>query len=121
MPDRAKIALNLTSEGLRYPPEVRGEHNTYSTICGTPVQVILDQNNLAGLAGGVIEGQNMAQNAADAVNPMQNYWLQSPVEAPKWVEDTRNGPQMVSPIDLSLFPGFLTYLGACRGFRREKL
>ena len=100
---------------------MRVEHKTYSTICGTPVQVILDQNNLTGLAGGVIEGQNMAQNAADAVNPMQNYWLQSPVEAPKWVEDTRNGPQMVSPIDLSLFPGFLTYLGACRGFQREKL
>ena len=85
------------------------------------VQVILDQNDLTGLAGGVIEGQNIAQNAADAVNPMQNYWLQRPVEAPKWVKDTRNGPQMVSPIDLSLFPGFLTYIGACRGFRREKL
>ena len=100
---------------------MRVEHKTCSTICETPFQVILNQNNLTGLAGGVREGQNMAQNAADAVNPMQNCWLRSPVEAPKWVEDTRNGPQMDSPIDLSLFPGFLTYLGACRGFRREKL
>ena len=88
---------------LKYPPEVQVEHKTYSTICGTPVQVILDQNNLTGLAGGVIEGQNMAQNAADAVNPMQNCWLQSPVEAPEWLKDTKNGPQAISPITLSLF------------------
>ena len=33
-----------------------------STICGTPVQAILDQKNLTGLAGGVKERQNMAQN-----------------------------------------------------------
>ena len=31
-------------------------------ICGTHVQAILDQKNLTGLAGGVREGQNMAQN-----------------------------------------------------------
>ena len=49
----------------------------------------------------------MAQNAAGAVNPMQNCWLRSPVEAPKWAKDTRNGPQMVSPINLSLFSGIL--------------
>ena len=70
LPKRAKIALNLTSEGLRYPPEVRVEHKTCSTICGTPFQVILNQNNLTGLAGGVREGQNMAQNVARAVNSM---------------------------------------------------
>ena len=34
LPERAKIVLNLTSEGLRYPPEVRVEHKTYSTKCG---------------------------------------------------------------------------------------
>ena len=99
---------------------MRVEHKKYCTICGTPVQVILNQNDLTGLAGGVKEGKNIAKNAARAVNPMQNCWLRSPVEAPKWVEDTRNGPQMDSPIDLSLFLGFLTYLGACRGFQREK-
>ena len=38
------------------------KHETCSTICGTPVQAILDQKNLTGLAGGVKEGQNMAQN-----------------------------------------------------------
>ena len=52
------------------PPEVRVEHKTYSIICGTPVQVILNQNILTGLAGGVKEGQNIAKNAAGAVNPM---------------------------------------------------
>ena len=36
--------------------------NLYSTICRTPVQAILDQKNLTGLAGGVKERQNMAQN-----------------------------------------------------------
>ena len=57
-----KIPLNLTSEGLKYPQEVRVQHETCSTINGTPVQAILDQKNLTGLAGGVKEGQNMAQN-----------------------------------------------------------
>ena len=99
---------------------MRVEHKTCSTICGTPFQVILNQNNLTGLAGGVREGQNMAQNAAHAVNPIQNCWLWSPVEAPKWLKDTRNGPQIISPIDLSLFPGSLTYLGASRGLQSQK-
>ena len=96
------------------------EHKTCSTICGTPFQVILNQNNLTGLAGGVREGQNMAQNAAHAVNPMQKSWLQSPGEAPKWLKDTRNGPETISPIYLSLFPGSLTYLGASRGLQSQK-
>ena len=101
------MALNLTSVGLKYPPEVRVEHKTFSTIRGTPVQVTLNQNNLTRLAGGVREGQNMAQNVAGAVNPMQNCWLQSPVEALKWVKDTRNGPQMVSPIEFESYSGIL--------------
>ena len=73
------------------------------------------------MAGGVREGQNMAKNAARTVNPMQNCWLRSHVEAPKWVKDTINGSQMVSPIDSTLFPGSLTYLGASRGLRSQKL
>ena len=59
---RGILALNLTSAGLKYPPEVRVRHETCSTICGTHVQAILDQKNLTGLAGGVKERQNMAQN-----------------------------------------------------------
>ena len=55
-----KIPLNLTSEGLKYPQEVRVQHETCSTICGTPVQAILNQKNLTGSAGGAREGQNMA-------------------------------------------------------------
>ena len=41
-----KIPLNLTSEGLKYPQEVRVRHETCSTICGTPVQAILDQKKI---------------------------------------------------------------------------
>ena len=57
-----KIPLNLTSEGLKCPQEVRVLHETCSTIYGTPVQAILDKRKLTGLVGGVKEGQNMAQN-----------------------------------------------------------
>ena len=57
-----KIPLHLTSEGLKYPQEVRVQLETCSTINGTPVQAILDQKKLTWLAGGVKEGQNMAQN-----------------------------------------------------------
>ena len=79
-----KIPLNLTSEGLKYPPEVRVQHETCSTICGTHVQAILDQKNLTGLAGGVREGQNFAPNGP-------RFWLLSPLEAPKCVQDPGNG------------------------------
>ena len=41
--NRAQTPLNLTSEGLKYPPEVRLQHETCSTICGTHVQAILNQ------------------------------------------------------------------------------
>ena len=53
-----KIPLNLTSVGLKYPPEVRVRHETCSTICGTHVQAILDQKNLTRLAG---EGQGRSK------------------------------------------------------------
>ena len=38
-----KIPLNLTSEGLKYPQEVRVQHETCSTICRTPVKAILEK------------------------------------------------------------------------------
>ena len=57
-----KIPLNLTSEGLKYPQEVRVRHETCSTICGTPVQAILDKKKIDRVGRGVKEGQNMAQN-----------------------------------------------------------
>ena len=47
-----KIPLNLTSECLKYPQEVRVQHETCSAICGTALQAILVQNFLTGLAGG---------------------------------------------------------------------
>ena len=50
--NRAKMPLNLTSEGQKYPPEVRIQHETCSTICETHVQVILNQKNLTGIGRG---------------------------------------------------------------------
>ena len=46
--------------GLKYPLEVRFQHETCSTICGTPVPAILNHKNSTGSAGGAREGQNMA-------------------------------------------------------------
>ena len=37
---------------LKYPPEVRVQHETYSTVRGTSAQGILDQKKLTRLAGG---------------------------------------------------------------------
>ena len=111
----------LISEGLKCPPEVRVEHKTCSSICGTvstgtPAQAILDQKNLAGLAGGVREGQNIAPNGP-------RFWLLSPLEAPKWVQDPGNGLNQsgaVGGIIWGPFPGSWTYLGASRGLRSQK-
>ena len=69
-----KIPLNLTSEGLKYPPEVRDQHETCSTICGTRVQAILDQKNLTGLAGGVREGQNMVEDPRNGLKSIRGSW-----------------------------------------------
>ena len=49
---------------------MRVPHETFSTICGTPVQAILDEHFLTRLAGGDREGQNMAQNAPYAIKKM---------------------------------------------------
>ena len=59
-PETAKIALNLTLEGLK-GPQVQVGHKSCSALCGTPVQAILHQTKLTWLAGGVREGQNLAQ------------------------------------------------------------
>ena len=53
-------------------------------MCGTPVPAILDQNKLTGLAGGVGEGQNIAEKGP-------HFRLWSPPEAPKWVKDLGYG------------------------------
>ena len=39
--------------GLKYPLEVRVQHETCSTICRTPITAILNPKNLTGSAGGV--------------------------------------------------------------------
>ena len=38
--------------GLKDPLEVRVQHETCSSICGTPVPAILNHKNSTGLAGG---------------------------------------------------------------------
>ena len=43
--------------GLKYPLEVRVQHETCSTICGTPVPAILDHKNSTGSAGGAKNSQ----------------------------------------------------------------
>ena len=48
--------------GLNDPLEVGVEVKTCKTIDGTYFEGILSQKKLTGLAGGVREGQNMAQN-----------------------------------------------------------
>ena len=77
-----EIPLNLTSEGLKFPPEVSWILKC-SIVCGTPVQAILEEKNLTGLAGVVREGQNMAKvGLANTYVYMQNFWLRSPLEVP---------------------------------------
>ena len=53
-----KISLNLTSVGLRYPPEVRVQHETCSAICGTAVH--FGPKDFDRVGRGVKEGQNVA-------------------------------------------------------------
>ena len=50
--DLSAVALKLGLEGLKCPKQLRVEHKICSTICGTPFQIILNQNNLTRLAGG---------------------------------------------------------------------
>ena len=47
--------------GLKNHQEVRVQHETCSTICGTPVPAILNQKNSTEPAAGAREGQFMAQ------------------------------------------------------------
>ena len=84
----AKIALNLTSEGLKCPPEVRVELKTCSTIRGTPVQAILDQKKLTRVAGGSKKVKIWLRMGHAYIY----FWLWSLLEAPKWIKDPRNGP-----------------------------
>ena len=56
------IFAKIDFSGLKYPHEVLVELKTCSTICRTHVQTILNHKDLTGLAVGVREGQDMAQN-----------------------------------------------------------
>ena len=47
-----------------------------------------------------VKGQNIAPNGP-------RFWLLSPLEAPKWVQDPGNGPQMIPPIAPDCFESIL--------------
>ena len=68
------IFAEIDFRGIKYPPEVLVELKTCSTICGTHVQTILNHNNLTGLAGGVWEGQNIAENCPHIVLYCSVFW-----------------------------------------------
>ena len=72
--------------GLKDPLEVRVQHETCSTINGTPVQAILDQKNLTGLAGGIKEGQNMAQNGPRLYTFLASEPSRGPAKSMYWSE-----------------------------------
>ena len=55
------IFAEIDFRGLKYPPEMLVELKTWSAICRTHVQTILNHNNLTGSAEGVREGQNTEQ------------------------------------------------------------
>ena len=69
---------------------MRVQHETYSTICGTPVQAILDQNFLTGLAGWVWGGQGRSkygQEGASRYKHDAKLLFSDPSRGPKWVKD----------------------------------
>ena len=57
---------------------------TEKKLTRSKIGAILDQKNLTWLAGGVREGPNIAKYGP-------RFWLLSPLEAPKWVQDPGNG------------------------------
>ena len=59
---------NSDSRGPKIPPEVRVEHETCSTIYGTPIQAILDQKSLTWLAEGVREGLKYGLDCASSTD-----------------------------------------------------
>ena len=85
-----KIPLNLTSEGLKYPQEVRVQIETCSTINGTPVQAILDQKKFDRVGRG---GQRRSKYGPEMGLAIIYFWPRSLLEAPKWVKDPGNTPK----------------------------
>ena len=61
------------------------------------------------LAGGVREGQNIAQNGP-------RFWLWSPLETPKWVKDPGNGLKSIRGSWRDQFGGISGVLDPFRGF-----
>ena len=86
--ERAKIPLNLTSaEGLNTPQRCEFNMKHVVLYVGHMYKPFWTKKNWPGWQGGsgkVKIGQNIAQNRP-------RFWLWSPREAPKWVEDSWKG------------------------------
>ena len=59
------IFAEIDFRGLKYPPEMLVELKTWSAICRTHVQTILNPKDLTGSAVGVRESQNTVQYGAN--------------------------------------------------------
>ena len=75
-PKQPKVAIFDKTDfwGLKYPLEVRIQHETCSTKYGTPVPAILDHKNSTGSAGEARESQNALVNI-DPVDFYGSKWL----------------------------------------------
>ena len=106
-----KIPLNLTSEGLKYPTEVRVQHETCSTICGTPVQAILDQKK----ADQVNRGGSGKVKILPRMGLSYGFRaLLRPLNGSRTPEIESNHSGAVGWTIWGPFPGSLTNLGASR-------
>ena len=85
--ETAKIAVELTLWGLKWPPDVQVEDETCSTIFGTHVQAILDHEKLTGWAGGSGKVKICPRNCLDSgLKPSRGHKMgQRPLNLdPKW-------------------------------------
>ena len=114
--ETAKIAVELTLWGLKCPPEVQVEHETCSTIFGTHVKAILDDEKLSGLAGGVREGKIWPRMHIPLRTGCKAVGFPALMRPPDGSRTLQNGPQMTPPPpqtvhDLHPFHGCSTYFG----------
>ena len=83
--------------GLKCPPEVQVEHETCSTIFGTHVKAILDDEKLSGLAGGVREGKIWPRMHLPLRTGCKAVGFPALMRPPDGSRTLQNGPQMPPP------------------------
>ena len=107
-----KIRLNLTSEGLKCPQEVRVQHETCSTICVHLYKLFFTKKNLTGLAGGSKKVKIWPRMGLAFIY----FWPRSLLEAPKCVKDPWNTPKIIPPTAPDWFESISRVLDPFRGF-----